>query len=258
MKIVILAGGFGTRLSDYTHSIPKPMVEIANIPILIHIMMHFSNYNFNEFFIATGYKSSIINDYFISISASTNLNSNNSHLIIDNFNKDSQKNWKVNLIDTGLDTMTGGRVKKIKSFLNNEDFMMTYGDGISNIDLNKLKKFHETHGKIATVTSVHPPARFGEMTINKKNEVLSFKEKPQTSSSWINGGFFVFKNSFIDYIENEDTILEKSPLENVTADGELMAYKHSDFWQCMDTKRDKDYLDKLYKKNKNKWPEIKI
>ena len=258
MKVVILAGGFGTRLSDYTHSIPKPMVEIAGTPILIHIMSHFSKYNFNDFIIATGYKSEIIKDYFLNNSSFKTSNSDSDFIVVRDFKNEQQKNWSVSLVNTGLNTMTGGRIKRIKSFLNNEDFMMTYGDGISNINLKELELFHRSHGKIATVTSVHPPARFGEMTINNKNEVKSFKEKPQTTSSWINGGYFVFQNRFINYIENDDTVLEKSPLENCTADSELMAYKHNDFWQCMDTKRDKDYLDNIYKNNNNKWPDLKI
>ena len=225
MKVVILAGGFGTRLSEYTSKIPKPMVKINNKPILIHIMEHYNKFGFNEFYIAIGYKGNVIKKYFT-----------------------KQKfNWKVKLINTGLNTMTGGRLKRLKKIIGDETFMMTYGDGISDINLNRLLKFHKRNKKLVTLSAVRPPARFGAIKI-KGNKVKLFKEKDKVDEGWINGGFFVMEPKFLNYIKNDKTFLEKEPLENIGKKGQLMAFKHNGFWQCMDTKRDKDRLEQILKK----------
>lgn len=227
MKVVILAGGFGTRLSEYTSKIPKPMVKINNKPILIHIMEHYNKFGFNEFYIAIGYKGNVIKKYFT-----------------------KQKfNWNVKLINTGLNTMTGGRLKRLKKIIGDETFMMTYGDGISDINLNRLLKFHKRNKKLVTLSAVRPPARFGAIKI-KGNKVKLFKEKDKVDEGWINGGFFVMEPKFLNYIKNDKTFLEKEPLENIGKKGQLMAFKHNGFWQCMDTKRDKDYLEKILKRKK--------
>ena len=227
MKVVILAGGLGTRLPEYTYSIPKPMVEINNKPIIHHIMNHYAKYNFKNFYIALGYKGDVIKKY---------------------FNK-KVKDWNINLIDTGKFTMTGGRLKRLKKYLGNETFLMTYGDGISNINLNKLLKFHKKNKKLITLSAVRPPARFGAIKLNG-NKVKFFKEKSKLDEGWINGGFFVIEPKFLDFIKNDKTFLEKEPLEKAAKKKQLLAYKHDDFWQCMDTKRDKEYLEKFFKKIK--------
>jgi len=227
MKVIILAGGFGTRLSEYTKKIPKPMVTINNKPILIHIMEHYFKYGFDDFYIALGYKGSFIRNYF----------------------KRKKYNWKINLINTGLKTMTGGRLKRLKKIIGNQTFMMTYGDGISNINIKKLIKFHRKNKKLVTLTAVRPPARFGAIKI-KGNNVKLFKEKDKVDEGWINGGFFVMEPKFLNYIKNDKTFLEKEPLEIIGKKGQLLAYKHDDFWQCMDTKRDKDLLEKILKRKK--------
>ena len=225
MKVVILAGGFGTRLSEYTKKIPKPMVTINNKPILIHIMEHYFKYGFDDFYIALGYKGSFIRNYF----------------------KRKKYNWKINLINTGLKTMTGGRLKRLKKIIGNQTFMMTYGDGISNINIEKLIKFHRKNKKLVTLTAVRPPARFGAIKI-KGNTVKLFKEKDKVDEGWINGGFFVMEPEFLNYIKNDKTFLERDPLEIIGKKGQLLAYKHNDFWQCMDTKRDKDLIEKILKR----------
>ena len=226
MKVVILAGGFGTRLSEYTKSIPKPMVKINGKPILIHIINHYLKYGFNDFYIALGYKSNIIKDYF----------------------KKKKLNYKINLINTGLKTMTGGRLKRLKSKLGNETFLLTYGDGISNVNLDKLIKFHKKNKKLITLTAVRPPARFGAIKISGK-KVKTFKEKSKLDEGWINGGFFVIEPKFLSFIKGDNTFLEREPLERASKNNELLAYKHYDFWQCMDTKRDMDNLNIILKKN---------
>ena len=225
MKVVILAGGTGTRLSEYTHSIPKPMVKINNKPIIHHIMDHYSKYGFKDFYIALGYKGNIIKNYF----------------------KKKFNNWNINLIDTGKSTMTGGRLKRLKKYLGDETFFMTYGDGISNIDLDKLLRFHKKNQSLVTLSAVRPPARFGAIKI-KGNKVKLFKEKSNLDEGWINGGFFVVEPKFLNFIKGDVTFLEKEPLEKVAKKKQLLAYKHHGFWQCMDTKRDKDYLEKIIKK----------
>ena len=230
MKVVILAGGFGTRLSEYTDSIPKPMVPIGGKPIIEHIMGLYASYGHEEFYLALGYKGEVIKDYF----------------------RNFKKNWKINLIDTGSDTYTGGRLKRLKKYLFNENFLLTYGDGLSNININKLIKFHESHKKIVTISAVRPPARFGSLSL-KDSEVLKFKEKTQLGESWINGGFFVINPKFFNFLEGDKTILESTPLEKVTELKEIRAFKHEGFWQCMDHKLDKDFLDEMVKKNEAPW-----
>jgi len=251
MKVVILAGGFGTRLSGYTERIPKPMVPIGKEPIIKHIMQRYAHFGYKDFYIALGYKAQVIRQYFESIGIINPIKSklNATQVILDDNNK---LNWKVTLVDTGENSMTGGRVKQLKEFIDQEPFMLTYGDGLADINIDKLVNFHKDHGKIVTVTAVRPVARFGEIII-KENKVKSFQEKPQVTQGWINGGFFVCNPEFLDFIDNDKTILEKEPLEKVVSEGQLMAYKHEGFWQCMDTKRDKELLEELYLNNKAPW-----
>jgi len=242
MKVVILAGGYGTRLSEYTEQIPKPMVTIGSKPILWHIMQSYSYYGHNDFYVALGYKSEVIKNYFLNYKSVNNdfsINLKNGKV---NFQNSDELDWNVNLIDTGLNTMTGGRVKRMRDFLNNERFMLTYGDGLSDLDISKLINFHESHGKMVTVTAVRPTARFGELDIDEKNEVKKFEEKPQLYEGWINGGFFIFEPEIFNLIDGDKTLLEREPLERASNAGELMAYKHDSFWQCMDNKRDHELL----------------
>lgn len=253
MKIVILAGGFGTRLAEYTNVIPKPMVEVGGRPILWHIMNIYASHGYNDFVIALGYKGEMIKEYFL------NYYSLNSDFTVDLENGDINHihkkavDWKVTLIDTGLNTMTGGRLKRLKEHIGDEPFMLTYGDGVADVNITELVKFHKQHGKMTTVTAVHPAARFGELVVSDKQEVLSFKEKPQTTQGWINGGFFVFQPEFLDLIESDSTVLEESPLENVANMGELKCYYHDSFWQCMDTVRDRNLLEDLWTRNMAPW-----
>ena len=222
MKVVILAGGFGTRISEYTRTIPKPMIKVKSKPMLVHIMEHYSKYGYNDFYIALGYKGKIIKDYF----------------------KNKKFKWNINLINTGLKTMTGGRLKRLKTILGNERFFLTYGDGLSNVNIKKLLNFHKKNKKLVTLTAVRPPARFGAIKLSG-NKVKSFKEKSKMDEGWINGGFFVIEPDFLNYIKNDKTFLEKEPLEIATKKNELMAFKHTGFWQCMDSKKDKDKLEKI-------------
>ena len=228
MKVVILAGGFGTRLSEYTKDIPKPMIKIKGKPIIHYIMKHYARYGFKDFIIAVGYKKKVIKNY---------------------FKKNKSKNFKVKVIDTGLHTMTGGRVKRLQKLLGNERFFLTYGDGVSNVNLKKLISFHKKGKKIATLTFVRPPARFGAIKI-KNNYVTYFKEKSRLDEGWINGGFFIFEPTIFKYIKNDKTFLEKEPLQNISKNKELLGFKHDGFWQCMDTKRDKEILEKNFNKFK--------
>jgi len=252
MKVVILAGGFGTRLGEYTDAIPKPMVPIGHRPILWHIMNTYASFGHKDFYIALGYKSEVIKKYFLDYKV---LNSN---FTVDFGNGDikthsqSQDDWRVTLVDTGLHSMTGGRVKRMQNFITQEPFLLTYGDGVADIDIDALVKFHKSHGKMVTVSAVRPSARFGELEIDN-GSVLSFKEKPQTDQGWVNGGYFVVNPDFFDLIKGDDSILEREPLERVVEMGELMAYEHNGFWQCMDTKRDRDYLEGLWSSNKAPW-----
>ena len=245
MKVVILAGGFGTRLSEYTDSIPKPMVQVGGRPIIWHIMQHYAKFGHTEFVIALGYKAEVIRDYFL------NFNSLNSDFTVNladgsiEWINSSAPNWKVTLVDTGLDSLTGTRLKKLAPHLEGNRFMLTYGDGVANVDIEELLSFHNKHGRQVTMTAVRPSARFGELDINA-GQVKSFEEKPQLHSGWINGGFFVMEPGFLNYIPDENVMLERSPFNNATADGELMAFEHQGFWQCMDTKRDMDGLQALW------------
>ena len=223
MKVVILAGGFGTRISEYTKTIPKPMIKIKKKPILKLIIDHYKRYGFKDFYIALGYKGEIIKKY---------------------FKKNKVPGCKINLIDTGKKTMTGGRLKRLKNLINDQTFMMTYGDGVSNINLKKLLDFHKKNKKLVTLTAVRPPARFGAIRISNKF-VNYFKEKSKLDEGWINGGFFVIEPEFLNFIKNDKTFLEKEKIEKISKKKQLIAYKHHDFWQCMDTKRDKDYLEKI-------------
>ncbi len=240
MKIIILAGGKGTRISEFTKTIPKPMIKIGKKPILIHIISHYLKYGHKEFFIALGYKSYVVKNYF-----------KNFKKFDESFtHKLKNKNVSITLSYTGKNTLTGGRIKRMSKFIDkNEDFMFTYGDGISNVNLKRLKQFHKKNRKLITVTAVRPPARFGEITI-KKNRVNKFKEKPQVTQGWINGGFFVTNFNFFKFIKGDKVILEKDPLERATKLKQLYAFKHNGFWKCMDTLRDKNVLEELYKKNK--------
>lgn len=228
MKVVILAGGLGTRLSEHTKKIPKPMVKIKNLPIIVHIMKHYVKFGYKEFYIAAGYKQAIIKNYF----------------------KKKKFGWKINVVDTGQKTMTGGRIKKLYSYLKNDRFFLTYGDGVSNVNLKKLLNFHKKNKGIATLTAVRPPARFGVIKI-KKNKVTYFKEKSSLDEGWINGGFFVFEPEIFEYIKSDSTILENEPLSILGEKQKLNAFKHYSFWQCMDTIRDKEILEKKIKLIKN-------
>ena len=229
MKVVILVGGFGTRLSEYTKTIPKPMVDIAGKPILLHIMKQYAKYGFKDFYIALGYKGEIIKKF---------------------FNK-KFFDWNVNLIETGNKTMTGGRLKRLKKYIGHETFMMTYGDGLSNVNLKKLLKFHEKNKKLVTLTAVRPPARFGALQL-KSDLVSYFKEKSKTDENWINGGFFVMEPDFFKFLKNDHTILERRPLENIAKKKQLAAFRHEGFWRCVDTKKDKDKLNEIFSKKKIK------
>ncbi len=252
MKVIILAGGFGTRLSEYTETIPKPMVPVGGRPILWHIMNRFAHFGHQDFYLALGYKAEIIKEYFLSfnaINSDFSLDLSSGKVKTHNSN---DLNWKVTLVDTGHDSKTGGRVKRMQSFVGNEPFMLTYGDGVADINLTALEEFHRSHGKMATVTAVHPVARFGELEIDG-DRVTSFQEKPQLTQGWINGGFFLCQPEFFDLILDDSTILECEPLEKAAQMGQLMAYKHIGFWQCMDTKRDKDFLEELWNKNQAPW-----
>jgi len=252
MKVIILAGGFGTRLSEYTDTIPKPMVTVGGRPILWHIMKTYAKYGHIDFNLALGYKADLIKEYFLHY---RNLNSD---FTIDlgagnltSYQTD-EIDWNVTLIQTGLDSMTGGRVKRMQPFIGDEPFLLTYGDGVANVDIDALVKFHKSHGKMVTVSAVHPSARFGELDLDN-GRVVSFKEKPQTTQGWINGGYFVMEPSFFDLIEGDSTVLEKEPLEKVAEMGELMAFQHDGYWQCMDTKRDRDHLEELWKSGDAPW-----
>ena len=252
MKVILLAGGFGTRLSEYTETLPKPMVRIGGKPILWHIMKTYAHFGHTNFYIALGYKAEVIKEYFL------HYKTMNADFTVDlgegtvTSHQLDELDWKVTLVDTGLHTMTGGRVRRMKPYIGNETCLLTYGDGLSNVDLNQLITFHKSHGKMITVTAVHPGARFGELEM-KEEQVTSFQEKPQTGQGWINGGYFVIEPEFFELIDKDMTILEKKPLERAAQMGELMAFRHKGFWQCMDTKRDRDNLEEFWKTGKTPW-----
>ena len=252
MKTVILAGGFGTRLAEETVIRPKPMVEIGGKPILWHIMNIYAAADFKEFVIALGYKGEFIKDYFQKFYALNNDLTVNLATGETTVHAGRQPDWTVHLVDTGPETMTGGRVRRLRDWIGDETFMLTYGDGVANVDVADLVAFHRKHGKLATVTAVRPPARFGGLVF-EGDQIIEFTEKPQTGEGWINGGFFVLEPEVLDYIEGDDTIWERGPLESLARDGQLMAYRHDDFWQPMDTLREKGYLESLWESGDAPW-----
>lgn len=254
MKVLLLAGGLGTRLSEETDIRPKPMVEIGGKPILWHIMKTYSQYGFNEFVILLGYKGYYIKEYFANYflhQSDVTIDMSSGQMEIHN---NSSEPWKVTLLDTGLDSMTGGRIKKAQNFVGNEPFMLTYGDGVANINIKELVKFHKSHGKAMTMTSAQPEGRFGALDIDENNKVNEFKEKPKGDGSWINAGYFVCEPKVFDYISDGDgTVFEQAPLMNLAKDDEVYTYKLHDFWMPMDTLRDKIKLNELWDKNKAPW-----
>ncbi len=253
MKVVILAGGFGTRISEESHLKPKPMIEIGEKPILWHIMKHYSQYGYNEFVICLGYKQYVVKeffaDYFLHTSDVTFDLANNSMKVHNNY----AEPWKVTLIDTGLHTMTGGRVKRIREYVGDEPFMLTYGDGVSDINLNELEAFHRSHGKIATISAVNVGQRFGVLDMDGAGQINSFREKNDNDGGVINGGFMIMNPEVFDYIEGDSTVFEREPLENLAKNGELMAYRHYGFWKCMDTQRDKMQLEEMWASGRAPW-----
>ena len=255
MKVVILAGGLGTRITEESHLKPKPMIEIGGMPILWHIMKSYSAYGFNEFVICCGYKQQVIkdffNEYFIHNSDVTfDFTNGNERMKV---HRNFTEQWKVTVVDTGLNTMTGGRIKRIKQYVGDEPFMLTYGDGVCDIDINALYDFHKSHGKLATMTVVNAGQRFGVIKMDEKGNITSFREKKNVDGVPINGGYMVLDPKVIDYIEGDDTVFEQKPLEDLVADGELMAYKHNGFWQCMDTLRDKQNLEAIWASGEAPW-----
>ena len=252
MKVAILAGGKGSRLSEETVIRPKPMVEIGGTPIMWHIMRHYANYNFKDFVIALGFKGEIVKKYMVDYASLA------SNLVVDlktgetSMNGGYKPDWRVELIDTGMETMTGGRIKRLAPYLGNETFMLTWCDGLSNVDLNALLAFHRSHGKLCTLTAVRPPARYGYMAFDG-DQVVEFEEKPQIHEGWINGAFFVCEPGVFDYIEGDDIMWEHAPLENLANDGQLMAFRHHEFWQCMDTLREKHMLEELWTSGEAPW-----
>lgn len=253
MKAVILAGGFGTRLSEETHLRPKPMIEIGGKPILWHIMNIYATCGINEFIIALGYKGELIKEYFLNFYAINN------DITIDlstgktTIHDGKQPNWRIHLVDTGLHTQTGGRLKRLKDWVGvDETFMFTYGDGVADINLKALLKFHKSHGKLATVTTVHAPARFGRIAFDG-NQVNQFYEKPQAAEGWINGGYFVLNSKVIDYVDGDETIWERIPIEKLSQEGQLMGFRHNGFWSCMDTLKEKNILEDLWSSGKAPW-----
>ena len=252
MKVIILAGGFGTRISDINKDIPKPMLPIGNRPIIWHIMNYYTKFGFNDFVIALGYKSEIIKEYFYNYyyknsNFTVNLNSGEIDLI-----ESTKINWKVSLIETGINSLTGKRLMKLKKYINNKRFFLTYGDGLSNINIKQLLNFHIKNKKFATLSAVRPTARFGELKISN-NKVVKFEEKPQITDGWINGGFFVFEPEFFNYLSNKNEMLEREPILRALKDKQLMSFKHNGFWQPMDTRRDYDSLNKLWNNKKAPW-----
>lgn len=252
LKVIILAGGLGTRMAEYTESIPKPMVTIGGKPILWHIMRWYAHFGHKDFYLALGYKAELIKEYFL------NYRSLNADFTVDLGSGEvashhgDKVDWRVTLVQTGSSSMTGGRVKRMQPFIEDEPFLLTYGDGVANINIDELLDFHRKHRKMVTVTAVRPAARFGELTLDE-GTVKSFQEKPQLGDGWINGGFFVVQPEFLDLISGDDSILERDPLEEVARRGELMAFKHDGFWHCMDTKRDRDMLEELWLSGKAEW-----
>lgn len=254
MKVVILAGGFGTRISEESHLKPKPMIEIGEKPILWHIMKTYSQYGFNEFVVCCGYKQHVIKEWF----ANYYLHTSDITFDFTAENKMSIHNneaepWKVTLVDTGLNTMTGGRIKRVRDYIGDDTFMLTYGDAVSDVNINELVAYHRANRKLATLTSVQPDGRFGMLDIQDDGLIANFKEKKREDAGWINAGFMVLEPEIIDLIEDDSTIFERYPLEELARRGQLSAYKHSGFWQCMDTMKDKEKLEDLWNQNKAPW-----
>lgn len=255
MKVVILAGGYGTRISEESYLRPKPMIEIGGQPILWHIMKSYSYYGFNDFVVCLGYKGYMVKEYFADYYLHT------SDITFD-FRKKNEMTihnnvaepWRVTLVDTGLHTKTGGRLSRVRQYLDQETFMLTYGDGVSDVNITNLLEFHRSHGKLATVTAIQPGVRFGVLDIAENESVQSFREKSREDGGWVNGGFMVLETGALDYVtSDEDCVLEQQPLNRLSADGQLMAYKHNGFWQCMDTQRDKNILEKCWTEKKALW-----
>lgn len=258
MKVVILAGGYGTRISEESHLKPKPMIEIGGKPILWHIMKTYSQYGFNDFIICLGYKSYVIKEYFAHYflhesDVTFDFRNDNEQII----HHHSAEPWRVTLINTGLDTMTGGRVKRIQPYIGNEPFMLTYGDGVSDINIQDLVEFHKSHGQFATVSSTQPAGRFGALNL-QGNQVRGYHEKPKGDGAWVNAGYFVLQPEVFDYIDGDSTIFEQEPLQNLSKDNQLMAFKHYGFWQPMDTMRDKNYLEELWKSGNAPWKSVDL
>ncbi len=254
MKVVILAGGLGTRISEESHLKPKPMIEIGNQPILWHIMKEYTAYGFNEFVICAGYKQQVIKEYFANYylhrsDITFDFTADNAMVVHNNV----AEPWKVSVVDTGLNTMTGGRIRRIREYIGNETFMLTYGDGVCDINITELFDFHKKHRKLATMTAIQPGGRFGTMDIGQDNTIARFSEKRKEDGGWINGGYMVLEPQVIDYIESDDTTFEREPLERLAAEGQLVAYRHSGFWQCMDTLRDKTLLESLLEEGRAPW-----
>lgn len=254
MKVVLLAGGFGTRISEESHLKPKPMIEVGGMPILWHIMKIYSHYGFNEFIICAGYKQYYIKewfaDYFIHNSDITFDFTQGNKMIVHN---NVSEPWKVTVVDTGLNTMTGGRIKRVSEYIGDETFLMTYGDGVSDIDIAATVEYHKSHGKLATMSAVQPDSRYGNLDVDESGLIRDFREKSQVDVGWINGGFMVLEPGVIDYIADDTIMFERAPLEHIAADGQLMCYKHKGFWQCMDTLRDKEKLEKLWTEGNAPW-----
>ena len=254
MKVVILAGGFGTRISEESHLKPKPMIEIGEKPILWHIMKEYSSYGFNEFVICAGYKQQVIKEYFANYylhrsDITFDFTAQNEMVVHNNV----AEPWKVSIVDTGLNTMTGGRIKRVRDYIGNDTFMLTYGDGVCDINIKELYDFHKKSGKLATMTAIQPGGRFGTLDIDESNTIERFSEKRKEDGGWINGGYMVIEPQVIDYIDGDQTVFEREPLERLAAEGQLQAYKHDGFWQCMDTLRDKNLLEELLEQNKAPW-----
>lgn len=253
MKVVILAGGFGTRLSEETDIKPKPMIEIGEKPILWHIIKIYSYYGFNDFIICLGYKGYIIKEYFSNYflhqsDVTMDLEKNSMEIL-----QSKAEPWKITLVDTGLNTMTGGRIKRVQKYINNETFMLTYGDGVGNINIKGLLEFHKKHNKFATITAVQPPGRFGALNLDNQDNVLSFQEKPKGDNAWINGGFFVLEPKIFDYIEGDGTWWEREPMDRLAREWQISAFLHRGFWHPMDTLRDKNYLEQLWQSGQAPW-----
>ena len=254
MKVVLLAGGFGTRISEESHLKPKPMIEICGQPILWHIMKEYSSYGFNEFVICAGYKQQVIKEYFANYylhrsDITFDFTAQNEMVVHNNV----AEPWKVSIVDTGLNTMTGGRIKRVRDYIGNDTFMLTYGDGVCDINIKELYDFHKKSGKLATMTAIQPGGRFGTLDIDESNTIERFSEKRKEDGGWINGGYMVIEPQVIDYIDGDQTVFEREPLERLAAEGQLQAYKHDGFWQCMDTLRDKNLLEELLEQNKAPW-----